>query len=372
MDLTIDRASLAAALARAAAITPRTTTNPALCHVLIDATAAGVALTASDTQLTLTTTHAANVEGPGRITADASTLLQVAKAMAGDTVRLKAGSNQRLTVASGSAQFNILGGDPDDFPPLPTQTERARITVQGGGLRRILEETLFSVSADENRYGLNGGFIQQITTDAGAPALRLASTDGSRLSYSETAYQGDLKTNGKMLIPRRAMAEIRKMIADDTADWSIAFGDRSAVVSTAGLSLIVRLVEGEFPDYRQVLPTSFKRRAELDRGDLDKALRNVSIMATDRNHLARFRFEADRLVLTAANVEAGDARSEVPIDMVGTPIDIGFNVRFLQDVLANTRSDRVLIELGQELDPCIVRLPGRDDCLFVVMPMRLD
>ena len=136
MDLTIDRASLAAALARAAAITPKTSTNPALCHVLIDATAAGVALTASDTQLTLTTTHAANVEGAGRITADASTLLQVAKAMSGDTVRLRAGSNRRLTVASGSAQFNILGGDPDDFPPLPTQTERSRAAGCAASLRR--------------------------------------------------------------------------------------------------------------------------------------------------------------------------------------------------------------------------------------------
>ena len=213
---------------------------------------------------------------------------------------------------------------------------------------------------------------KQITTDAGAPALRLASTDGSRLSYSEAPYTGDLKTNGKMLIPRRAMAEIRKMIADDTADWSIAFGDRSAVVSTAGLSLIVRLVEGEFPDYRQVLPTSFKRRIEVNRDDFDKALRNVSIMATDRNHLARFSFEGDRLVLTAANVEAGDARSEVPIDMQGGLIQIGFNVKFLQDVLSNTRSERLTIGLGEALDPCVVTLPGRADCLFVVMPMRLD
>lgn len=371
MDLTIDRASLAAALARAASITPRTSTNPALCHVLIDATASGVALTASDTQLTLTTTHTANVESPGRITADASTLLQVAKAMAGDTVRLRAGSNRRLTVASGTAQFNILGGDPDDFPPLPTQTDRARITVQGGGLRRILEETLFSVSADENRYGLNGGCLHQVKTD-GADALRLVTTDGNRLSYSETPYTGDFRMSAKMLIPRRAMAEVRKMIADDTADWTIAFGDRSAVVSTASLSLIVRLAEGEFPDYRQVLPTSFKRRVEVDRDALDKALRNVAIMATDRNHLARLAFESDRIVLTAANVEAGDARSEVPIDMTGPRIDIGFNVRYLQDVLGNTRSDRVLIQLGEELDPCIVRLPGREDCLFVVMPMRLD
>lgn len=371
MDLTIDRSTLAAALARAAAIAPRTSSNPALCHVLIDATAAGVAFTVSDTQLTLTTSHVANVERAGRITADASTLLQVAKAMPGDTVRLRAGSNRRLSVSSGASQFNILGGDPDDFPPLPTQKDKAKIGVQGAGLRRILDETLFAVSGDENRYGLNGGFLQQVTAD-GAPALRLAATDGNRLSYSETPYTGDFKTAGKMLIPRRAMAEIRKMITDDTAEWSIAFGDRSAVVSTANLSLIVRLIEGEFPDYRQVLPTSFKRKIEVNRDDFDKALRNVSIMATDRNHLARFAFEDDRLVLTAANVEAGDARSEVPIDMQGARIDIGFNVKFVQEVLSNTRSERLTLGIGEALDPCVVTLPGRSDCLFVVMPMRLD
>jgi DNA polymerase-3 subunit beta len=262
----------------------------------------------------------------------------------------------------------MLGGAPDEFPPLPTQSDKAKLEISGGSLRRVIEETIFSVSADENRYGLNGAHFEQVP----GPALRVVSTDGSRLSYSEAPYSGEFGMGRKMLLPRKALAEIRKMVDTDDAAWTVAFGDRSAVVSTPGLTLIVRLVEGEFPDYRQVLPKTFARQVEVNRDDLDKALRNVAIMASDRNHIVKFSFESDRLVLTAANVEAGDVRAEIVADVRGTPLVTGFNVKYFQDILSATKGERIAMSLGAELDPCIVRLPGREDCLFVVMPMRLD
>jgi DNA polymerase-3 subunit beta len=371
MDVTIGREELTRGLQRVQGIIERRTTNPALAHVLLEASGERLRLTATDTLLTLVADYPAQVAGPGELSVDAATLFQVSKALNGEVVHLRTNSGNRLSVRSGTAEFNILAGSPDEFPPLPTQNDKAKLQIQGRGLRRIIEETLFSVSGDENRYGLNGAHFEEVGGKAGN-TLRLVTTDGSRLSYSETPYEGQFGMGRKMLLPKKALGEIRKMVEADDSLWTVAFGDRSAVVSTPGLTLIVRLVEGEFPDYRQVLPQSFKRHVEMNRDAFDKALRNVVIMASDRNHLVRFSFESDRVVLSAANVEAGDVRAEVEADVQGTPLLTGFNVKYFQDILSNTRGDRISLDLGDTLDPCIVRLPGRDDCLFVVMPMRLD
>ena len=175
-----------------------------------------------------------------------------------------------------------------------------------------------------------------------------------------------------MLLPRKALNEVRKLAEDSETAWAIAFGERSATFSTEGLTLMVRLVDGEFPDYRAVLPANFKRQVQVNGSQLSDALRRVSIVASDRNHSVRFAFETDRLVLTAQNVDLGDAREEVPMEMNGEALFTGFNARYFQDILTATRCERIQLEMGDALDPCIVRVPDRDDCLFVVMPMRLD
>ena len=239
-------------------------------------------------------------------------------------------------------------------------------------LRRLIEETLSSISVDDNRYGLNGGHLEQVATDDGQARLRLVTTDGSRLSWSEARFEGEFGMGQRMLIPRKALGEVKKLVDVDDASWSVSFGERAAAFSTDGLTLMLRLIDGDFPDYRQVLPAAAKRRVRVQRARFVSALKRVSIMASDRNHSVRFAFEEDRLVMTAHNVDAGDVREELPADLEGTPLFTGFNVRYFQDILSATRSEELVLELGEPLDPCLVRLPDRDDCLFVVMPMRLD
>jgi DNA polymerase-3 subunit beta len=176
----------------------------------------------------------------------------------------------------------------------------------------------------------------------------------------------------RMLLPRKALSEIKKLSDGEDRNWNIGFGERSATFRSDGLSLIVRLVDGEFPDYRRVLPKTIKREVTLSREHFTNALKRVAIVASDRNHSVRFAFENDRLVLTAKNVDLGDAREEMAIHMQGDRMVTGFNVKYFQEILSATRSDSLLLQMGDVLDPCIVRLPDRDDCLFVVMPMRLD
>ena len=176
----------------------------------------------------------------------------------------------------------------------------------------------------------------------------------------------------RMLLPRKALDEIRKLCEGDEGAWELVFGERSATFQTEGVTMMVRLVDGEFPDYRQVLPSAHKRRLMVDKNHFSDALKRVAIVASDRNHSVKFDFQTDRLVLTAQNVDLGNSREEVGAELEGEPFDTGFNVQYFQDIIRHISSEKLMLEMGESLDPCIVRIPDRDDCLFVVMPIRLD
>jgi DNA polymerase-3 subunit beta len=183
---------------------------------------------------------------------------------------------------------------------------------------------------------------------------------------------GDLAIGRKMLLPRKALGELRKLIDGLEEEVSLAFGERAALVRFPGVMLHLRLLEADFPDYRQVLPTGFKRRVLVERDVFQESLRRVSVFATDNSHSVRFAFGPDGLVLTARKLDAGDAREELPCELSGEPITMGFNARFVQDVLSILPGGRVVIDLGDTLSPCIIRAHEDEDALFVIMPVRLD
>jgi DNA polymerase III subunit beta len=372
MDLYIDRNELIRGLGRAQGIVEKRATNPVLGNVLLSARGDRLRMTATDTLLWLVADYPARVEGEGELSVDATTFFQIARTMTQPTVHLKLISGNRLHISCGSVEFKVPGVAAEDYPPLPSRDDRTTLGVPGSSLRRMIEETLFSVSADDNRYGLNGAHMEEVESSDGQARVRLVTTDGSRLSWSETTYEGEFAMGRRMLLPRKALGELRKLIDADEASWSIAFGERSATFECGTQTFQVRLVDGEFPDYRQVVPNGFKRMVTLDRAVFQGALKRAGIMASDRNHSVRFAFEADKVVLTAQNVDSGDVREEIPAELEGEPLFTGFNVRYFQDILGATSGETLTLELGEALDPCIVRVPNRDDALFVVMPMRLD
>jgi DNA polymerase-3 subunit beta len=372
MELTIEREALVRGLGRVQGIVERRPSNPALSQVLIDARGEGVRFTATDSLITLVADYGAAVRETGQVCVDASTFFAVSKALSGSVVTLRTVSGNRLSVRCGSSEHNMLIGAVDDYPPVPVVNDKASLQINGRNLRRLIDESLFSVSNDDNRYGLNGAHAEEVVDADGGNRLRFVTTDGSRLSYSEALYEGRFGLGRKMLLPRKALNEVRKLADVDDANWEVSFGERTATFHTEGLTLFGRLIEGEFPEYRQVLPAHFKRKVVVESKGFLEALKNVRVMANDRNHLVRFSFEADRMVLSAQNVEAGDVRGEVPIELSGSPLLTGFNLTFFQDLLAATKAEKISLELGEALDPCIVRVVDRDDCLFVVMPMRLE
>lgn len=371
MDFLIQRDELIRALSRVQGIVEKRSTTPILSTVLLQAHDGGLRITATDKAMTYIGNFTANVRTPGEIAVDAANAFQVAKVLPTDAVSIQLGENNRVDLRCGKSYYKLAGQAAADFPPSPSFDAGSTLTLQSSDLRRIIDQTWFSIAPDDNRYGLNGAHLDTVDTPAGR-MLRMVGTDGNRLSWSQAPFSGTLNIGRRLLLPRKPLAEIRKMIDGVDTTVEIGFGDRAAVVKVEGTTVHMRLLEAEFPNYKEVLPTNFKRRVVVDRDVFQEGLRRVSIFATDGSHSVRFAFSGDGLILTARKLDAGDAREEVPIDFSGDPITMGFNAKFIQEVLSAIGASRVTLELGDTLSPCIIRPLDDENALFVVMPVRLD
>jgi DNA polymerase-3 subunit beta len=206
----------------------------------------------------------------------------------------------------------------------------------------------------------------------GGLLLRVVSTDGSRLCYAQAPYQGEFGMGRKMLVSRKALNEIKRLVDSGEGEACIGFGDRTITVTVGSSVLHARLVDGEFPPYRKVLPTVQSRRAKIERVPFLDALKRVALEAQDKASTVRLKFDVDELVASARSVEHGEARHPVPIDFQGSSIQVGFNVRFFLDVVSCVNDAFLELRFDEALSPCIIRPLDREDALFVVMPIRLD
>ncbi len=373
MELYIDRDAFLSGLGRVQGIVERRNTpNPILSHVLLEASEGRLRLTATDTELAFIGDFPANVITPGEIAVDAQSLFQIAKVLPDQTAHLKLGAQMRLEVTSGSAWYKVVGLPAADFPSLPDFDGRSSVQLPAERLRWLIEQTGFVVCQDDNRWGINGGHLEVVEDEAGVSQLRMVATDGHRLSYAQASYEGEFGMPERMLVPRKALAEIKKLCSRDDEEIDISFGESAALVTTSSARFYFRLIDGEFPDYRQVIPTSWQRRAFVHKDQLVSALKRVAVLAQDRGRPVRFAFADGSVTISSSHTDLGEAREEVPIELEGDALDIGFNIRYYQEVLQAARSEKVIIELGDALSPALMREPDDDDALLIVMPMRLD
>ena len=372
MELYIDRDAFLAGLARVQGIVERRNTpNPILSHVLLEASEGRLRLTATDTELAYIGDIAANVVAPGELAVDASSLFQIAKVLPDTTAKLMLGDKNRLEVTSGSAWYKVVGLPAEDFPSLPDFDGRSSVKLSADGLRWVIEQTGFVVCPDEHRVNINGAHLEVVDGHEGGQLLRMVATDGHRLSYSQIGFEGDFGMPERMLLPRKALLEMKKLLGREEL-IELSFGDTAALLTTPTARFYLRLIDGEFPDYRQVVPTSWRRRVMVSREALHAALKRVSVLANDKGRPVRFAFDSDSVTISATHTDLGEARESVRLEMEGEPVAIGFNIRYFQEVLHVLTADTVVIELGDALSPALLREPEKDDSLIIVMPMRLD
>jgi DNA polymerase-3 subunit beta len=348
-------------------IADRKSTLPILANVLLRTEGKDKILCgATDLNVTTIVSLSAKVEKEGGLTVSARQLYEIVKGLPADEVSVRRTEQNWAEIRSGKVEFKVVGMSDRDYPKLPAIAEAQTSTVESAVLRDMIAKTLFSVSMDETRQHLAGVFFESDGTTA-----RMVSTDGHRLSKVARPLPGGPKLASGVLIPRKGMTEVRRAIETREAASAIGVHDGNFVLKADDVGLSVKLIDGQFPPYEQVIPKDNDRAFVVSRLALLDALRRVSLMSSDKTSGVRLVVEKGKLRIESDNPDLGAAREEIDIPYKGTPVQIGFNARYFLDLLAEIETPEVRVELSGELDPAVVRPADGSDYVCVVMPMRL-
>jgi len=375
MELKIESAELARALGRSQGIVEKKSTMPILSHVLLEAKKGGeLVVSATDLDIAVSSEHRCEVVKEGAVAVSARHLYDIVRALPEKEVVLRRAQNNYLEIRSGPSEFKIVGLPAEDFPALPRFEKVSFTDVKADVLLEMIERTFMAVSNDETRYNLNGVFFEP-----SAEMLRMVATDGHRLSLSEKPIAGGFGLKRGVILPKKGLQELRKLLGEVTeagtedTGTKLGFVENSAILRRPDVVLSMRLIEGLFPDYKQVIPKTGDKVLSVGRERFLETLRRISLLSTDKAHAVKLELGKDTVRVLSQNPDLGEAKEDVPVEYQGDALKIGFNARYILDVLAVLRSKDVKLELADDLSPGVLRGGDEADAGFtaVVMPMRI-
>jgi len=371
MKMTVRTAELTRALYRVQGVADKKSTMPILAHVLLEATSDNrLTVSATDLDVGIAGTYAAEVKIPGAVAVHARQLFDIVKSLPGESISFERQDNFWVELASGSSRFRLVGMAPDEFPALPAYGDVKTFKLPAATLTEMIDQTIFCVSTDDNRHNLSGVFC----TRPDESTLRMVSTDGHRLALSERQLASEMPAGEGVIVPRKGFQELRRVIADSAEkldEVELGFSQNSGLLRAGAVTLTTRLVEGQFPDYEQVIPREATKRVRIPRAPLAEALKRVSLLSQARGHGVRVTLSSGKVELVAEDPELGEARETLDASYEGEGLTIGFNARYLLDVLALVHDTEVLFELTDDLSPGVVKPGDKSGFLAVVMPMRI-
>jgi len=370
MKATIERATLLRGLSHVQSVVERRNTIPILSNVLIEAQGGGaLRLMATDLDLQIDETIAAAVDQPGAITVPAHTLFDIVRKLPeGAQVELSAAEG-RITVNAGRARFTLATLPRDDFPMIAEGELPTVFELPAETLKQIIDKTRFAISTEETRYYLNGIYLHVV--EDGSPVLRAAATDGHRLARVTVARPDGADSMPGVIIPRKCVGELRKLL--DEVDGSIGVSlSNSKIRFDLGQAILTsKLIDGTFPDYTRVIPTANDKLLKLDPKSFMEGVDRVSTIATEKTRAVKMALERDKIILSVTSPENGAAAEEVPGDYAAQGFEIGFNSRYLMDILNQIEGDSVEVHLADAAAPTLIRENDKSPALYVLMPMRV-
>jgi DNA polymerase III subunit beta len=370
MKATIERANLLKCLGHVQSVVERRNTIPILSNVLIEASGDGLRLMATDLDLQIVETVEAEVETPGATTVSAHTLFDIARKLPeGAQVSLTA-EDGKMQVVAARSRFNLQTLPRDDFPviaegDLPTSFE---LPVQT--LKEMIDKTRFAISTEETRYYLNGIFFH--VADEGQPVLKAAATDGHRLARVTMPRPEGAEDMPDIIVPRKCVSEIRKLLDEAEGNVLIALSaSKIRFTLPTGAVLTSKLIDGTFPDYSRVIPTGNDKLLKIDPKSFMQGVDRVSTIASEKTRAVKMALEKDKITLSVTSPENGTAAEEVPGDYGSDGFEIGFNAKYLMDILGQVEGDTVEVHLADAAAPTLIRENDKASALYVLMPMRV-
>ena len=370
MKATIERATLLKSLGHVQSVVERRNTIPILSNVLIEAAADGaIKLMATDLDLQVVESIQAQVEIAGSTTVSAHTLFDIARKLPeGSQVSLNAAEGKML-IQAGRARFNLSTLPRDDFPVIAEGDLPTSFELPAETLKQIIDKTRFAISTEETRYYLNGIFFH--VSDDPQPVLKAAATDGHRLARVTVPRPDGAEGMPDIIVPRKCIGELRKLLEEVEGSVAISLSATKIRFGLGGAVLTSKLIDGTFPDYSRVIPTANDKLLKIDPRSLEEGVDRVATIATEKTRAVKMSLDKDKITLSVTSPENGTAAEEVPGAYTGSGFDIGFNARYLLDILGQVDGDEVELHLADAAAPTLIRDASAASALYVLMPMRV-
>ncbi|MDE1174787.1 MAG: DNA polymerase III subunit beta [Parvibaculaceae bacterium] len=372
MKITIERGALLKSLNHVQSVVERRNTIPILSNVLIRAADGELILTATDLDIEVVESVAANVSQAGSITAPAQTLYDIVRKLPdGAQVELSIGADEgRLSLTAGRSRFALQALPSEDFPVMSAGQLSHHFTLPGEALARLIDKTRFAISTEETRYYLNGIYFHAADKAPGQ-VLRAVATDAHRLAQVDHALPAGAEGMPGIIVPRKTVLELQKLLDGHSADVAISVSETKIRFQFGEVVLTSKLIDGTFPDYSRVIPVNNDRLMQIEGKRLAEAVDRVSTISTEKSRAVKLNIEEGRLTLSVSNPDSGNATEEISVSYDSPPMEIGFNARYLLDITSQLDGEEATFAFADSNSSTLVKDSEDEDAIYVLMPMRV-
>jgi DNA polymerase-3 subunit beta len=362
MKCVLSKESLLNALQNVQNIVTTRTTLPILSNALLQAKDGKLIISTTDLDTGMRVTVDAQVSKPGATTLPARRLFSIVRELPTAEVVLEVDAKHSATITSGASFFRIMGLPEEDFPTFPKATGAKLFKMTQGAFRDMLKRTAYAISSDESRYVLNG-----VLLSFKEGKLTMVATDGRRLALVEHELEFPKSSEADVILPGKAVQELQRILrAEDSLQ--ITLSENQIAFDLGNIYLVSKLIEGNYPNYKQVVPAEAKERIVIDRETLLNAVRRVALLSSEKSNSVKLSFSKNNLDITANTPEVGEAKESLPVNFKGKDFNIAFNPNFMMDPLRNLDADEVFLDFIDELSPGVIKY--KKPFLYVIMPMR--
>lgn len=368
MKVTVEQAALLKALGHVHRVVERRNTIPILANVLIRASGRELALKATDLDIDIVETIPAEVQQAGTTTVPAHVLYDIVRKLAdGAQVSLdQDGQAGQVSLRSGRSRFSLQTLPETDFPDLAPGEMSHRFELAAADLKLLIEKTQFAISTEETRYYLNGIYLHGFEG-----RLRAVATDGHRLALADVPAPAGSAGMPGVIVPRKTVAELLKLVSETSEPVGIELSAVKIRISTGSIVLTSKLIDGTFPDYQRVIPQRNDKVMVVERDEFARSVDRVSTISSERGRAVKFVLADAKLTLSVHNPDAGQATEELAVDYDSAPMEIGFNARYLLDIVGQLEGDTALVKLFDSGSPTLIQDREGAPSLYVLMPMRV-
>ena len=369
MKFSISKEQLINGLQAVQNIVSSRTTLPILSNVLLRGEEKKLELTATDLDVTVSCAVEGDIKKTGAFTVPVKKLFGIVRELGNSEIEVEVDEKNACKIKAGASFYKLNGLGAEEFPPLPKFSEKKKVVIPQEKVKGMLRKTAYAVSTDETRYVLNGIFMSLKDHK-----ITMVATDGRRLALTDEEVDITADSQAEFIVPTKAINELTRLL-QPKGEVELKFSENQALFNLKGengysVVVITKLVEGNYPNYKQVIPAEAAERVSLMREEFLQALRRAEIMTSEKSNSVKLTFSKNNLTITANTPEVGEGRESIAINYKGKDLAIAFNPGYLMDSLKALDNDEIFLELTDELSPGVVKING--PFLYVIMPMRMS